>query len=469
MKLGRRKLQHNYSSLPPRAPRRILLDNKPEVNYFAPTDRQKKTPILKGSTPVVAGVAGNGSSNWNGVDTGEYVSDLKGQKGRLIFDEMRRSDPEVGAVLEAIELPIRRANFYILPASDKKEDVEIARFIEDWLFTKMKITWDDELRHALLMNPFGFSILEKVWMVVDGKIVPKKLDPRLPMSIYDWYYDKNTGELVGAVQRDNAGKEYLLPIDKILVFTNKKEGDNWEGISILRKSYKPWFMKQTLEKIDAIKHDKYGVGIAVMHVPLGVNKDDPNYVDSIEALENIQAQEQSYIIEPEGYTFRIETGKNGAGSDTIPSIKYHDEQIAKGALAQFINLGTTQFGSRSLGVSLISFFLDSLQSQAQYICDIFNKFLIPEWVDYNWKVKNYPKLCVGQLERLDPDVLKKLIECKAITPDDELERVLRQQYRLPKDIGKAGKDRTQDTSKDKKVPEDDTDKPTEDDKDVQAE
>ena len=47
-------------------------------------------------------------------------------------------------------------------------------------------------------------------------------------------------------------------------------------------------------------------------------------------------------------------------------------------LAQFINLGTTETGSRALGNSFIEVFLQSLQAFAGYICDVFNRFLIQD-------------------------------------------------------------------------------------------
>ena len=40
-------------------------------------------------------------------------------------------------------------------------DKEIADFVDWNLFENMTMTWDDFLRHALLMLPFGFMVFEK--------------------------------------------------------------------------------------------------------------------------------------------------------------------------------------------------------------------------------------------------------------------------------------------------------------------
>lgn len=397
----------------------------------SPSIKADKIDVVKGKEPTIYGVTGNGGRSFYGMATGEYVTALMGYKGRQIFDEMRRSDPKVGSVLKAITLPIRGANWFIEPASEDEADQKIAKVIENNLLHGMSQTWDDTVRHILLMLPFGFSVLEKVWEYRDdGVLGIRKLDPRLPLSIVDWKYDGNTRALIGPEQMDADGTRYILPIEKLLVFTNDKEGDNWEGVSILRTAYKPWFIKSNLEKIDAIKHDRYGVGVPVMTAPNGTKSGDAAWTDAETTLENLQAQEQSYIVKPEGWLLEVLNGGT-VGDDAIPSIKYHDEAIGKAMLAQFIDLGTSQTGSRALGVSFIDLFNKSIKTYAGYICDVVNRFLIREYVNYNWDVKQYPTLKVNGISDIDTVGLAALVTGKLITPDDGLEAVLRESLELP--------------------------------------
>ena len=93
-------------------------------------------------------------------------------------------------MLSAITLPIRQADYFMDPASSDDIDVEIATILQDALLTGMTQTWDDTVRHALLMLPFGFSSLEKVYEFRDGLVLPRKLDPRLPQSVVRWRYDQ---------------------------------------------------------------------------------------------------------------------------------------------------------------------------------------------------------------------------------------------------------------------------------------
>ncbi len=397
----------------------------------SPSTKADKVEVVKGKEPLIAGVTGNGGRSFYGMATGEYIASLQGYKGRAVFDEMRRSDPKVGSVLKAITLPIRGANWYIEPASDDATDKKIAATIEDNLLRGMTQTWDDTLRHILLMLPFGFSVLEKVWEYrADGVLGIRKLDPRLPVSIIDWKYDKNTKALIGPEQSDSDGTRYVLPIEKLLVFTNDKEGDNWEGISILRTAYKPWFIKSTLEKIDAIKHDRYGVGVPVMTAPTGAKSGDASWTDAEDTLENLQSQEQSYIIKPQGWELEVLNGGT-VGTDVVASIKYHDEAIGKAMLAQFIDLGTSQSGSRALGSSFIDLFNKSIKAYAGYICDVVNRFLIREYVGYNWNVDRFPTMKVNGISDLDSLGLSELVAKGVITADDALEAVVRDSLELP--------------------------------------
>jgi hypothetical protein len=399
--------------------------------------RVSETRALRLSVPptsgakAVVGVSGNAPTVSGYMDTGEYLRKLDGIAGRTIFDEMRRSDPQVKAVSNAIALPIRQNPYTIEPASEDARDVEIANTIERGLMEEMSITWDDTVRHALLMFPFGFSVLEKVWELRDGLVMPKKLDPRLPQSIVRWELGADGG-LVNIVQRDNSGKEYFLPIEKCLVFTNEKEGDNWEGQSVLRAAYKAWFVKNNLEKINAIKHDRHGVGIPKAKVPAGIDRASEEWRQTEESLRRLYANEEAYVMEPEGYEVSLLGGGGSeGGTDALPSIKYYDEMIAKAVLAMFINLGTSETGSRALGGSFIDVFLMSLQASADYVAQVLTRYLVREWVDYNWTVDAYPIVKAAKIRTLDPTVLKTLVDAKIIKPDAVLEAAVRSQLHLP--------------------------------------
>ena len=382
------------------------------------------------------GVAGN-TGYWGSADSGEHVRTLQGHAGRVIYDKMRRSDHQVRAVLSAMTLPIRQADYHVEPASDGQEDVAIAERLERAYLEEMTWTWDDTVRHALLMLPFGFSGLEKVYEYRDGLILPRKLDPRLPQSVIEWKFDPAKKRLTHMVQLDSDGKRIEIPIEKLLIFSTDREGDNWEGISILRYAYKAWYIKDDLERTNAIMHARWGAGIPKATVPKAVTRGTEEWEAGVEALEDLHTHEKAYVMEPEGWTFGILGGKGeGAGTDVLKSIQYYDEAIAKAMLAMHINLGSSQTGSRALGQSFIDAFLLSTQAWADYIAEVIDRFSVRELVDLNWGPRErYPHLRVKRIHGLDLQAIGFLMQAGVLTHDNGLENSLRDVLRLPHSTG----------------------------------
>jgi hypothetical protein len=381
----------------------------------------------------IAGVTGDHLTR--GVSSGEYLAKLAGSYGRTVFNEMRLGDAQIKAGLSTIGLPIRQIEYTVEPASDDPKDVKIAETVESNLFN-MSVTWDDVIRNFLLMLPFGVSCAEKVYEKGDdGKIRIAKLDPRLPQSFLDntfweWNPDKS---LKAIVQMDGDGKRYTLPVEKLLIFTNEKEGDNWEGVSLLRSIYGMWRIKNDLLKINVINLDKNGVGVPDVEMPPGITPESKEWKATEDVLEAYCANEKAYIVRPAGSKIQILTGGKDT-PDTLASIKFCNEEISREMLVQFINLGSTQTGSRALGSSFIDFFLMAEQAIADYFCEVINKFLIQELVDFNWTVKEYPKLKAARIRQLDPTVMAELSKAGLITPDLDTENAIRKQERLPERV-----------------------------------
>ena len=205
----------------------------------------------------------SGTDIFSGILTEEYNAELSGTKGIDVYEKMRKSDATVRAALLACKLPIRRANWFIQSASDDEKDMEIKNFVNRALFEEMELNWDDFLRQVLLEIDFGVMVFEKVFEIktIDGRamVTWKKLAPRLPKSISHW--ETADGEPGIQQQANNQPRAVSIPMEKLLVFVNEMEGENWWGVSFLRAAYKHWYMKTNLERIDAIAHERQGLGI----------------------------------------------------------------------------------------------------------------------------------------------------------------------------------------------------------------
>jgi hypothetical protein len=69
-------------------------------------------------------------------------------------------------------------------------------------------------------------------------------------------------------------------------------------------------------------------------------------------------------------------GVEGSLPDTLASIKYHDEQMARRFLAMFMQLGSTETGSRALGQSFVDFFALAQESIATDYTKVTNEHII---------------------------------------------------------------------------------------------
>lgn len=377
----------------------------------------------------------SGTNIFQGVIYDEYNTKLEGANAISTYDEMRKSDATVKAALLAVQLPIRRAKWYVQPASDDEKDVAIARFVENCLFNLMSITWDDFLRQALLMTAYGVMVFEKVFEVrnIDGQdmIVWKKLASRLPSSILKWETE-NGGD--GITQVTVNGHKASIPIEKLLVFVNDKEGDNWWGISMIRAAYRSWYMKKTFEDIDAVATERHGVGVPKAKTEKTLSTEEKNR--AIDILSNVRSHESSYIIEPPDIEVKFMEMGSGNIKDAGRAIEYHDRQILKAVLAQFLALGASITGSRALSEDHSDLFLQSLEAVSNSIKDVINKYAIKQLVDLNFdNVQAYPELLSAGIARTDVNNIttsyQRLVQSGGIKPIKADEQYLREIMGLP--------------------------------------
>ncbi len=391
----------------------------------------------------------------------EYVPELRGRRALDTYDRMRRSDPTVKALLQAIKLPLLGATWDVEPASADAADAAVAAFVRWNLFAGMSMTWEEHLRHLLTHLDFGFYVGEIVWDVrddlaqaislspVDGISAPtslferpmavvRKLAPRLQRTIERWWLARDGGLERVAQRVYGAGQNEAvdIPVERLLVFSNEKEGADFTGRSVLRPAYKPWFIKDQLERIFAIAAERHGVGIPVMEVDAQSYNDD-NVRDAEDILSSVRAHEKGYIVEIPGLKFRIEGMGQGRALDVEPAIGRLSREILVGGLAQFIALGGGPAGSFALSEDQTSMFMRNERALAAYVAGVHDRYLIPKLVDLNFAgVRRYPRLVVTNIQTRDAEKLLNALAVATnvglVSPDRSLEDALRARLDLPR-------------------------------------
>jgi hypothetical protein len=266
----------------------------------------------------------------------------------------------------------------------------------------------------------------------------QKISPRLQRTIYKWNL-ADDGGLQNVVQwayrQDGGYNEVEIPVEKLLVFVNEKEGANWTGKSVLRPAYKHWFIKDQLYRIDAIAAERHGVGIPVIGLPDGVT-DDKNMQRAEDIGAGIRSHERGYVVKPFGWEFGIEGMGQGRAVEIMPMIQHHDRMIAVSVLAPQLAIGEDAKGSFAMHQGQDSFFMLAERAVAAQIADVHNRHLIPKWVRFNYPgVTRFPKLSFGAIETRGVEqllnALVPAVNAGIVTADDRLENWLRETAGLP--------------------------------------
>lgn len=403
--------------------------------------------------PKVTGpeIGDSGVNIFNGIITGEeYNSKLTGLNAIRIYDEMRRSDATVSATLKAVKLPIKSTKWFVEAASTEDKDVEIKEFIDYNLFSSIK--WQQTLNEILTHLEFGFSVHEMVFEpgIVDGheRIVLKKLAFRKQTTITAW--EAGPGK-PGVTQMTADGKQLHIPLNKIVVFTNEQEGDNYAGRSILRAAYKHWFYVDKYYQIDAIGVERQSLGVVKVHHPKGA--DNKSLKDAARAARNLRANEEAFIMEEEGWTFDFMDMKAGTLKDTTKMINHHVREIGKNVLAQFLELGAQGgSGSRATSEDHSKLFLMANEAIAAGIADTMG-YVIKTLVDLNFDVDDYPALRYADFADVDiaatADAVTKFTDAGLITASEEDEAHVRNLIGFP-EMSDEGTDTNVGTKKDAK-------------------
>lgn len=83
------------------------------------------------SQPALQTVYGKeGTQIMSGMIDVDYNSDLQFPASVVVYDEMRKGDSTVAALLKALKLPLLSAKWPIKAASEDEADIKIAKFVE---------------------------------------------------------------------------------------------------------------------------------------------------------------------------------------------------------------------------------------------------------------------------------------------------------------------------------------------------
>jgi len=375
--------------------------------------------------------------------TEEFMVILQGSSGRRIFRQMAENDPIIGSVLHAITQILKEAKWIAKPGDDKDEKCKKdAEFLTDCM-NDMSTSWMMFISEVLSMMIYGWSYFEQVFKKrKDGRIGWKKLAPRIQNSLERWNIDSNGG-IKGMWQRPapEYGLHYI-PLKKSLLFRPAVHGDNPEGRSILRSSYRSWFIKKNLEEFEAIGIERDLAGLPMITAPEGfkIDSTDEAVQEQVtwakEMITAVRRDEQEGLFLPFGWTVELLSSAGTRQFDTTEIINRYNKEMAVTVLAQFVMLGMERTGSFALAKEQTNMFYLSLEGWADGIASIFNRYGVPLLFSLNGGTGNRPfpyiahsPIGVHSLKDLG-SYIGQLASHELLIVDDDLKNVLRRYGRL---------------------------------------
>jgi hypothetical protein len=396
------------------------------------------------TTPRGTVSTGGMLSGWGGAyDQLEHVQDLFWPISIRTYARMRH-DPTLASVLAAYALPIMSARWEIDP---RGASPHIVRICADSLGIPVRgepdepgpvrrrgVQWLDHLRTALGMNTFGHSVFEPVYTLAGGRAMLASLGERPQLSIAEIEVDAQ-GDLTRVTQYGDvvSPNPPPIPADRLLWYVRNKDGANWAGTSLLRHAYGPWLLKQDALRVQATAHRRFGAGTPVAEALAGTNPTQAQLDAAQRVASSIRVGDSGGATMPPGFRLRI-LGVEGQYPDGLPTIRYHDEQMARGALTSILDLGSTANGSRALGDNFAEILAMAQQGTAAQIAETVTQLCV-RLTDYNeGDTAAAPAVvpgAIGDNEQALAQSVAALIGTGAIVPDDVLEGWLRQVFRAP--------------------------------------
>lgn len=388
----------------------------------------------------------------------EFLTELRGNQGVRVYREMSLS-PTAGAILFVIEQMICQVEWMVKPSSEDNEDKQVGDFVQE-CFDDMNQSWADTLSEICSMFAFGWAWTETVYkmrrginpggnlprsLFDDGKIGWRKWAMRGQDTLYGWDIDDSGGVKAMIQQLMFPSSEQLyIPIEKSLLWRTKVERNNPEGMSILRRAYRPWYYGKRFEEIEAIGVERDLAGLPLLKPPPDVdlwNPRDPLMVSALAAakatVQQIKRGEKEGVLLPPDWTLELLASGSRRNFDVSAIITREDTRIAQSCLADFIFLGQGKTGSWALSSDKTDMFVLALGGFLKRIKEVVNRYAIPPLLELNgMTVEKFPTLEHGDIETQNLGELAQFLTALAsvgavVFPDEELERHLRKLADFP--------------------------------------
>lgn len=324
--------------------------------------------------------------------------------------EKMLTDGQVKAGLDMIKLSATARGYTL--TGDDPETKKYAEFINE-NFELIRGNIEDVLGEMLTALEYGYSATEKVFDYRNGKIVLKKMKTLNPHSIK--VKTDKFGDIEYVMQRIGS-KEIKIPAQKIIWYAHDKKFGQPYGNSILRTTYKHWFIKDKMYRFANIAYERYGTPLLV-----GTVQDAKDVGKMKSLLKKINGMTGLAISGGDNVT-----AIQGSNADFVGYIEHHDRKIMESMLVppMMLGVGRGQSGSYALTDNQFDVFMFRLQALQRDLKALIEEEIIRPLVDLNFpNVKRYPSFNFRPLAKEDTEklarVFQMMIQAQVVAPSEE--------------------------------------------------
>ena len=381
-----------------------------------------------------------GTEIYGGYISEDYLHELQGKQWQDTIDRMFRSDTNVKMVVSALVLPLKSSNWRFAEIDDSPEAEMQKKILEKAFFEDTDKSFTMLLGEILSMVRCGYSLFDITHQVKNDKELGtyntlKSISFRSQRTIERWNIE-HSGKLITVTQMSNGdeGENVNMDATYLLHFAPEQEGDNYEGIGVLRAIYGPWLRKDKFLKLLAAGIEKYAIPTPVLTVPPG-KEGSPEYKSAEKMLKCYGSGQANYIILPDGW--KLEFNNVTFDSEKIrAAINAENQEMVNSILASFLLLGQNGAGSLALSSELSDFFKQTITYLADHITEVLTKRIMKPLIQMN--LGDVPLLvelrCDGLEEKADgawATTLKTLKDAGLIKSENEVLKYVAEKLKLP--------------------------------------
>lgn len=280
-------------------------------------------------------------------------------------NEMFVTDPKQSGAIGLMFNTLKSAKWRVDPASDSAYDRMISEKVAEQLglnghSPRLKGSFEKEISKFLPFVTVGARYVEDSWYIgPDGSVWLAGWEDREPTAHARWEFDIE-GNFEGVTQYIwNSIKPDAKPIpaSDLLLFTHNRTGQNLRGVGLQRPAYSWWKLKEFMREVIGVGGERWAVPTPRVTVDRAKGKEsgysDPEIDVLVAAAQKVAgeyaAQMRTYVQD----TPFVTLGVFGEGQvmdfkGPLDVIAYCDQAILTALVMQFMQIGFTQIGARSV-------------------------------------------------------------------------------------------------------------------------